>query len=349
MVDYIAAFRADLDTAEPALRLVSDAAAGIPLAPGKWCPKEIIGHLIDSASVNHERFLRAVQSDDLVFAGYDQDAWVAAQKYASRSWSDLIDLWSAFNRHLLLVMGSVPADQRHRLREHHSLDVIAFRAVSADVPSTLDYLMSDYVVHLEHHLTQILGDHWAFGGDDLAPPIGRKVLETDRLELREMTPTDLPFVAEMVGDAETMRFYPHRFTPLEARQWLQRQLDRYDRDGHGLWLVIERESGRRVGQVGLAIQDVDGTKEPEIGWLIHRRHHRRGFATEAGRAVRDHAFGTMGLGRVICLIRPVNEPSQGVAKKVGMVVERETDFHGYRHLVFGVRREDVRAGRGGHT
>jgi RimJ/RimL family protein N-acetyltransferase len=344
MIDYIAAFRADLDTAEPALRRITDTAAETPLAPGKWCPKEISGHLIDSASVNHERFLRALQSDDLVLAGYDQDAWVSAQKYGTSSWSDLIDLWSAFNRHLIHVMGAVPAEQRNRLRDRHSLDLIAFRTVSPDLPSTLDYLMSDYVVHLEHHLTQILGDSWAFGGDDLSPPLGKTVLETDRLELRELTPADLAFVAEMVGDAETMRFYPHRFTPLEARQWLQRQLDRYDRDGHGLWLVIERESGRRVGQVGLAMQDVDGAKQPEIGWLIHRRYQRRGFATEAGRAVRDHAFGTMGLGRVISLIRPVNEPSQGVATKVGMVVERETDFHGYRHLVFGVHRDDLRAG-----
>ena len=82
-----------------------------------------------------------------------------------------------------------------------------------------------------------------------------------------------------------------------------------------------------------------GTREPEIGWLIHRRYWRRGFATETGRGVRDHAFGTMGLDRVISLIRPVNEPSQGVARKVGMEVERETDFHGYRHLVYAVRRD----------
>jgi RimJ/RimL family protein N-acetyltransferase len=344
MVDYVAAFRTDLETAEPALRRITDAAAGIPLAPGKWCPKEIIGHLIDSASVNHERFLRATQSDDLVLPGYDQDAWVAVQKYATSSWHDLLDLWTAFNRHLLHVMETVPAEQRNRVRERHSLDLIAFRALSADVPSTLDYLMSDYVVHLEHHLTQVLGDGWAFGEGDVATPLGRKVLETDRLELRELTPGDLAFVAEMVGDAETMRFYPHRFTPLEARQWLQRQLDRYDRDGHGLWLVIERESGRRVGQVGLALQDVDGAKQPEIGWLIHRRYQRRGFATEAGRAVRDHAFRSMGLGRVISLIRPVNEPSQRVAERVGMVVERETDFHGYRHLVFVVHRDGVQGG-----
>ncbi len=161
MVDYIAAFRSDLDTAEPALRRITGDAAGRPPAPGKWSPKEIIGHLIDSASVNHERFLRATQSDDLVFPGYDQDAWVAAQKYNSRSWSDLVDLWSAYNRQLYHVMENMPAVQRQRLRKHHNLDVIAFRDVATNVPSTLDYLMSDSVVHLEHHLTQILGPDWA--------------------------------------------------------------------------------------------------------------------------------------------------------------------------------------------
>jgi RimJ/RimL family protein N-acetyltransferase len=338
MVDYIAAFQSDLETAEPSLRKISDAAAGIALAPGKWSPKEVIGHLIDSASVNHERFLRALQSDDLVMPGYDQDAWVAAQQYSRVAWPELIDLWSNWNHHLMHVMSGMPAEHRFRRRDRHSLDVIAFREVSAEQPTTLDYLMSDYVVHMEHHLSQVLGDGWAFTGE-VAPPMGRKVISTERFDLREMTAGDLPFVAEMVGDTETMRFYPHRFTPLEARRWLDRQLERYSRDGHGLWLVVERESGRRVGQVGLALQDLDGTREPEIGWLIHRRFWRRGFATEAGRGVRDHAFGSLGLERVISLIRPINEPSQGVARKVGMDAERETDFHGYRHLVYAVRRQ----------
>jgi RimJ/RimL family protein N-acetyltransferase len=340
MVDYFAAFRADLDAAEPALRAMPDVTAGIPLAPGKWSPKEVIGHLIDSASVNHERFMRATQSEDLVLPGYDQDAWVAAQRYGERDWSELVDLWANWNRHLIHVMMNVDEEQRFRTREHHSLDVIAFRQVSPGVPSMLDYLMSDYVVHLEHHLTQVLGDGWAFRDEQPKPPQGRVILETDRLQLRELTPSDLPFVAEMVGDAETMRYYPHPFMPLEARRWLQRQLDRYARDGHGLWLVIDKESGNRIGQVGLAIQDVDHVKEPEIGWLIHRKYWRRGFATEAGCGVRDHAFHSLGLERVISLIRPVNEPSRGVAKNVGMTVDRETEFHGYPHLVFAVRRND---------
>lgn len=157
MVDYIDGFRATLDVAEPKLRAISDAAAAEPRAPGKWSRKEILGHLIDSASVNHERFVRGLESDDLVLSGYDQDAWVAAQQYNERAWADLIDLWSAYNRHLVHVMSRAPAAHRLRLRERHNLDDIAFRSVSPDVPATLDYLMSDYVVHLEHHLTQILG------------------------------------------------------------------------------------------------------------------------------------------------------------------------------------------------
>lgn len=338
MVDYIAGFREDLDIAAPKLQTITHAAASVPRAPGKWSPKQVLGHLIDSACVNHERFVRARQLEDLVFPGYDQDEWVNAQRYVDTSWDELIELWLRYNRHLARVFEATPQDERCRDRAHHNFDEIAFRAVSPDVPSTLDYLMKDYVVHLEHHLTQILGDRWAFGDGDITPPHGRVMLMSDRLEMRELTTDDLPFVAEMVGDAETMRYYPHVFMPTEARYWLARQLDRYARDGHGLWLVIERETGKRVGQVGLAIQDVDGGKEPEIGWLIHRRFWRNGYATEAGRAVRDHAFRTMGLHRVISLIRPINEPSQGVARKVGMVVDRETDFHGYRHLVFAVHR-----------
>jgi RimJ/RimL family protein N-acetyltransferase len=338
MVDYISAFRADLDAAEPELRRISDLDAGIRPAPGKWSPKEVIGHLIDSASVNHERVVRARDLDDLVFSPYDQDAWVASQRPGDASWQDLLDLWLGFNRHLARVFEATPEEERCRPRTHHNFGVIAFRALSPDVTSTLDYLMKDYVVHLEHHVTQIVGSGWALGDSEAQPPSGQLMLETERLSLRELTPDDLSFVAEMVGDQETMRFYPHPFLPVEARYWLQQQLDRYARDGHGLWLVVERETGRRVGQVGLAIQDVDGAKEPEIGWLIHRRYWRRGFAAEAGRAVRDQAFGAMGLQRVISLIRPINEPSQGVAQRIGMVVDRETDFRGYRHLVFAVSR-----------
>src|SRR5262245_12549591 len=96
------------------------------------------------------------------------------------------------------------------------------------------------------------------------------VLTTPRLVLREMTRDDLDFVAEMMGDPDVTRYYPKQYSREEARHWLERQLERYRRDGHGLWLVTLKSTGEPVGQVGLAMQDVDGIREPEVGWLLHR-------------------------------------------------------------------------------
>jgi ribosomal-protein-alanine N-acetyltransferase len=165
------------------------------------------------------------------------------------------------------------------------------------------------------------------------------VLETARLRLREMTPDDLDFVAEMLAHPEVMRFYPKCYGRDEAREWLERQRRRYAEHGHGLWLVEGRESGRPVGQVGLIVQEVDGGREFEVGYLIHRPFWRNGFATEAALGVRHHAFTARGLDRVISLIRPENVPSQGVARKLGMAPERETTFKGFRTLVFAVSKE----------
>jgi RimJ/RimL family protein N-acetyltransferase len=154
-----------------------------------------------------------------------------------------------------------------------------------------------------------------------------------------MGPADLDFVSEMLSDPEVMRFYPKRYTREESRIWIDRQVARYRADGHGLWLAIEKESGEPVGQVGLAQQLVDGIYESEIGYLIHRPHWRRGFATEAALGVRGYAWDIFRRDRVISLVRPINLPSAGVARKLGMQVERETLFHGLPHLVFAVTQE----------
>jgi [ribosomal protein S5]-alanine N-acetyltransferase len=170
------------------------------------------------------------------------------------------------------------------------------------------------------------------------------ILVTPRLALREMTLDDLDFVAAMLADPEVMRFYPKCYAREEAERWVRRQLDRYARYGHGLWLVLDRRDGQPVGQVGLTVQSIDGVDEPEIGYLIHRPFWRRGFATEAAAATRDHALGTLGKPRVFSLIRPENLPSQGVARKIGMEPEGRTVMHGgFEHLVFSISR----AGRAG--
>jgi [ribosomal protein S5]-alanine N-acetyltransferase len=168
------------------------------------------------------------------------------------------------------------------------------------------------------------------------------VFETERLRAREMSIGDLDFLASLLSDAEVMRFYPRRYDRSGARRWIERQLRRYERDGHGFWLVLERESDEPVGQVGLLMQSVDGRREPEVGYLIHRPFWRRGYATEAALATRDHALDERGYPRVISLIRPENLPSQGVARKLGMERERTTTFAGLEHWVFAVSRAEAR-------
>jgi hypothetical protein len=120
-----------------------------------WSIKEIIGHLIDSAANNHQRFVRAETQDDLVFGGYAQEHWVRAQRYDDAPWNDLVQLWTSYNRHLARVMAAVPETVRNAQRARHNLHEIGWRPFDANQPATLDHLMHDYVLHLEHHLSQV--------------------------------------------------------------------------------------------------------------------------------------------------------------------------------------------------
>ena len=132
-----------IDAALPKLRAISEAAAGEPLAPGKWSRKQIIGHLIDSASNNHQRFIRAQQGSALSFPPYAQNHWVDSQRYNDRSWNDLVTLWHAYNAHLAHVIAHLPAK---------SLDVPC--TIESNEPVTLAFLAADYGDHLRHHLVQ---------------------------------------------------------------------------------------------------------------------------------------------------------------------------------------------------
>jgi hypothetical protein len=137
------------------LRTITDAESAHRPSAGAWSAKEIIGHLIDSASNNHQRFVRAIWQDDLIFPGYEQEGWVTSQGYQETDWHELLDLWMLFNRHIARVMGRVPASVRLRVHTRHNLHLRAWTTVPEDQPTTLDYFMRDYVSHLHHHLRQL--------------------------------------------------------------------------------------------------------------------------------------------------------------------------------------------------
>ena len=166
------------------------------------------------------------------------------------------------------------------------------------------------------------------------------VLETPRLSLRELVPEDLTALHAVLGDPESMRYYPHPFSIEETRTWIDRNRQRYREDGFGLWGLVLKETGDLVGDTGLTIQTVDGEDLVEVGWHVHRGMQRHGLATEAGRASVEHGFAVLGLDRIISLIRPENVPSWRVAEKLGMSLWKETDRAHYRHRVYLLTREE---------
>ena len=132
--------------AKPLLMKLDNADTSARPSEGKWAKKEILGHLLDSASNNHQRFVRATLQGSLMFPGYQQDPLVELQNFAEIDWNFLVDFWAAYNRFLAHVIGQLPAE---------AAAVVC--NIGNNPPATLEWITQDYVAHLKHHLNQILG------------------------------------------------------------------------------------------------------------------------------------------------------------------------------------------------
>ena len=127
------------------LRQIDEATVSKRPAPGKWSKKEILGHLIDSAANNHQRFVRLQITPRIDLPGYDGDEWVRVQRYQDQPWHEIIELWQAYNAQLSSIIRHVnPEALRHVWHTPDGTDL------------DLEFIMRDYVVHLRHHLDQIV-------------------------------------------------------------------------------------------------------------------------------------------------------------------------------------------------
>jgi hypothetical protein len=130
------------------LRALEAEVAARPRAPGKWSPKEVVGHLVDSASNNHQRFVRLRLADGLAIPGYDADDWVRVGGYATYPWPDLLTLWTAYNGLLAHVIEAVEPEAQPRTWSPPD-----------GTPIDLAALVIDYLRHMRHHLAQIPQPH----------------------------------------------------------------------------------------------------------------------------------------------------------------------------------------------
>ncbi len=135
--------------------LIDEKEANARLKPNKWSAKEIMGHMIDSASNNHGRFVRAQFSDDLVVPMYAQDDWVRIQDYHGQNWQDLLITWRQLNMLISTMMFNTSPDVRDKERTDHNLHKTSMRPIAEGESVTLGYFMNDYVLHMKHHLGQI--------------------------------------------------------------------------------------------------------------------------------------------------------------------------------------------------
>ena len=168
-----------------------------------------------------------------------------------------------------------------------------------------------------------------------------KILETERLILREYTADDFDALFAIVGDAETMKHYPAPYDAAGVQRWVDWTLNNYARYGFGLWAVILKETGEFIGDCGITMQMIHGQELPEIGYHFNKKFWRKGYASEAARRCMAYAFDTLHFPAVYSYMTSTNAASYGVALKNGMTfVEEYIDTDHSLTRVYAITREE---------
>ncbi|WP_320054451.1 GNAT family N-acetyltransferase [uncultured Acetobacteroides sp.] len=167
----------------------------------------------------------------------------------------------------------------------------------------------------------------------------KPVIETSRLFLRQLTLEDASSLAQVLSDQESMKHYPHAFSPEEVRKWIERNIERYKNDGFGLWAVIRKADGQFLGDCGITLQDIDGEILPEIGFHTIKTFCNMGYATEAAEACKKYALEVLGFKSIYSYSAIGNKPSQRVSSKIGMRKVKAFTKDGIEEVVYEYRKD----------
>jgi RimJ/RimL family protein N-acetyltransferase len=168
------------------------------------------------------------------------------------------------------------------------------------------------------------------------------MIETTRLLLRPMHEDDMDDLLAILADPRVMAaFGVAPFDRAQMERWVQRNLGHQAAHGYGLFSVILKENNILIGDCGLERMEIAGRHEAELGYDFRSDYWNRGFATEAATAVRDYAFQTLALPRLVSMIRQGNHASRRVAEKIGMRLDAEVMRYGQPYWVYALSRDEL--------
>lgn len=169
----------------------------------------------------------------------------------------------------------------------------------------------------------------------------KKIIETERLILREYTLDDFESLYEILSDPETMKHYPKPYDENGTARWLNWSLDNYKKYGFGLWAMELKENGQFIGDCGITMQNIDGEILPEIGYHINKNYWRRGYGKEAASAVRDWFFRNTDFEDVYSYMNATNAASYSTAAAAGLSrIKEYTDSDGSLCFVYKIHRRE---------
>jgi RimJ/RimL family protein N-acetyltransferase len=169
-----------------------------------------------------------------------------------------------------------------------------------------------------------------------------ETFRTNRLTAERLRPDHVSDCCRMYSDTRVMATLGGVRSDEETREWLQQNLEHWERHRFGLWVFRDQSDGGFVGRAGLLHVQVEGTDEVELSYALRSEYWGRGLATELARACVQIGFEQLGLASVVAFTLTTNRASQRVMQKVGFTFERDISHAGLPHVLYRLCREDQR-------